>query len=171
MSIKDFVAQDNNSLEHDVLNRKLFDVNIRFFRNNEQYRGIILDICNYMAVAMEKSFDDYPYVSGISGANLHIPFNIIAYRDGGKKKGKPVIMINPVVIGKSKETRTIESNCGSLILKEKIKVERNEEVTVKYWDISGKSKTETFTLSNGGGTIQHEIEHNMGVLITTKSMS
>jgi len=69
----------------------------------------------------------------------------------------------------------VESNCGSLNLEESIPVERHESVTVKYYPfpIEGEEYAaefhlpivETFT----SGTIQHEIEHNNGILITDKT--
>jgi peptide deformylase len=75
-------------------------------------------------------------------------------------------MINPEIIERSKDTITGKSNCGSLCLKEKVKVRRYRKVTAVWYDISGNKRQRVFDSKKGGGTIQHEIDHNNGILIT-----
>lgn len=114
-----------------------------------------------MKSVITQEYDNYPKLSGLSGANIGIPFNIIALF----KNDEVVFMINPSIVKMSKQTRIVKSNCGSLNLKEKICVPRREWIDVSYYDIFGRHNQERFTIANGGATIQHEIDHNRGILI------
>jgi peptide deformylase len=151
--------------ENDCLHRPLFNVNIRLFVDNVLYHKIILDVCDYMNLVMTQEYENYPKLAGLSGANIGIPFNIIALF----KNDEVVHMINPSIIKMSKQTRMVRSNCGSLNLKEKVSVARREWIDVSYYDIFGRHNQERFTIADGGATIQHEIDHNKGVLITDTS--
>jgi peptide deformylase len=115
-----------------------------------------------MKLVMTQEYDNYPKLAGLSGANIGIPFNIIALL----KNDEIVYMINPSIIKMSKQIRMISSNCGSLNLKEKISVLRREWIDVSYYDTFGRHNQERFTIAEGGSTIQHEIAHNRGILIT-----
>ena len=114
-----------------------------------------------MKLVMSQEYENYPKLAGLSGANIGIPFNIIAV----SKNDEIICMLNPSIVKMSKQTRIVSSNCGSLNLREKISVSRREWVDVSYYDIFGRHNQERFTIANGGATIQHEIDHNRGVLI------
>ena len=62
-----------------------------------------------MLEILNTKFSDYTKLQGISGANVGIPFNIIIVRD----LDNYIIMINPEILSKSKETKLVKSNCGS----------------------------------------------------------
>jgi peptide deformylase len=110
---------------------------------------------------MSQEYEDYPKLLGLSGANIGIPFNIISiYKNG------VIHIINPSIVKMSKQTRIVQSNCGSLRLSAKCSVVRREWIEVSYYDITGKHHQEKFTIAEGGATIQHEIDHNKGILIT-----
>lgn len=82
---------------------------------------------------------------------------IIAVNDNGKY----LIMLNPVIIQKSKEYK-IEEGCLSLTgVRETI---RYQNIKVRYQDMSMKTITQTY---NGftAQIIQHEIDHCNGILI------
>lgn len=111
---------------------------------------------------MSTVYDDYQKLLGLSGANIGIPFNIISIY----KNGEITHMINPSITKMSKQTRVVQSNCGSLNLPEKCSVTRREWVEVSYYDTEGKHHEKKFTIADGGSTIQHEIAHNRGILIT-----
>jgi len=161
MDIQNNLVQ-NSEKENDCLHRPLFNVNIRLFVSNEQYRTVILNICDYMKLVMTQGYKNYPKLLGLSGANIGIPFNIISI----VKDNEIVHMINPTIVKMSKQTRMVQSNCGSLCLPEKCSVIRREWIEVSFYEITGRHNQERFTIAEGGSTIQHEIDHNKGILIT-----
>ncbi len=153
-----------NEFDTEILKRRIFNVNIRLLVDNKQYRKIISYIIYYMNNLMETKFSDYTTLKGLSGANLGIPFNIIAVRDNGSIK----ILINPRITKKSTRTKIINSNCGSIRLSKPIPVRRSIWINVEWYDIKGTRYVSKFE-GPVGNTIQHEIDHNLGVLITNRS--
>ena len=168
--VSDWLVQDKE--EHDdCLHRPLFPVNVRLYNDNAGYRSVIQDIVEYMFEVTIKKFKDYPTLRGLSGANVGIPYNIVVLRSPDYNN---LVYINPVIIKKWGGTRTVESNCGSLNLKEKIEVERHKKILVSLYEydfeIQGpkdplKQTDEIFTGADAS-TMQHEIDHNNGILIT-----
>lgn len=149
---ENYCALLRNAEDRDILTRRLFDVNMRLFKVNSAYRGIIYRIASYILWCAQTEKEGYKKPHGYSGANAGIPFNIIATDH---------VMLNPKVI-KKKGKKVSRSNCGSLLLKEPINIWRYEEITFEYWDLDGMRHEQTGYLP----TIQHEIDHNNGVLIT-----
>lgn len=148
----------------DCLTRPLFDVNIRRFKYVPAYRNIVIAAISYMRILlMDYEYSNYPRLAGISGANVGVPWNIILVK---MKDEKCLTMINPSVTSLSDGKITVQSNCGSLRLPEKIAVERREWMEVFYYDIKGEPKKGKFAVEDRACTIQHEIDHNRGVLIT-----
>jgi len=171
MKIVDYLVQ--NGEEHDdTLHKKLFSVNVRLLKTSRIYFSTIKNIVKSMEYLLNKEFLDYGKPHGISGANVGVPLNIITI----KTKDSNLTMLNPELIDCSKETRIVSSNCGSLNLKESVQVKRYKEVKVRYYPFISKltwrehvkknviPREESFSL----GTIQHEIDHNNGVLIIDK---
>ncbi len=153
--------------DRDCLRRKLFKVNMRLFKSSQQYKDHILGIIEYMKWAMSQRWEDYKSnpdggTYGISCANLGMAYNVIGWRNGEEFN----FMINPEVIEKSDKIVETKSNCGSIKLKEKISVKRPSWVTVSYYDVDGNFQTKKFSGKEAGYTIQHEIDHNNGKLIT-----
>lgn len=168
MKIAEFMVQVVEK-ENRMLKSPLFDVNMRLFTENASYRGLILHIIEYMSKVLHEKFKDYPKLMGISGANVGVPYNLVIVRRNEPEAGvhgSDLLMVNPKIVARSKELKPTKSNCGSVNLSKKISVERHEWVQVVYCDVNGKLCSERFTLKQGGGTIQHEIEHNLGILIT-----
>lgn len=161
MTIKNFIVQ--NGEDDDILHQKLFDVNMRLFNNNKKYRRLILNVVHYMEKVAKKKFKDYTTAKGISGANVGIPFNIIGIKNGRKWN----FFLNPACVKKSRKKRITKSNCGSLCLKAPIKIKRRVWIEVEYYDLKGKKETRRFD-GCYGYTVQHEIDHNNGVLIISK---
>jgi len=159
-SIEAFLIQNK---EHDdsMLHRKLSNINMRLFNNNKRYRHLILDIVNYMEEVAKREFKDYTPAKGISGANVGIPFNIIGVAN---KNNVWDFFLNPEYLKKSGGKKVVESNCGSLRLKEPIKVKRYKQVKLRYYNLEGQKKIGRFDNSYGY-TIQHEVNHNKGILI------
>ena len=152
--------------DRDILTRMLFDVNMRLFHSSPRYKQIVLTCCDYIAWCSNTEKEGYKKPHGFSGANAAIPFNIIAVQ----RNSKPFIMINPVII-KGYGSLISESNCGSLTLEKPIKVKRFASIDIKYFNTDGIEQVETnVDRQQGGLTIQHEIEHNLGILITDKSI-
>ncbi|HLD91010.1 MAG TPA: peptide deformylase [Patescibacteria group bacterium] len=161
----------NGEFQDDVLHRTCFPVNIRLLKENWSYMHIIEGIISHMLEVMEEKFSDYPKCQGISGANVGIPFNIVIIKS---RKGN-IVMLNPEIIAHSSETVATESNCGSINLEEKIIVTRYKEVTVKYIDWPEEEDFEVIGSFNEqiktfkSGTVQHEIDHNNGILIIDRA--
>lgn len=93
----------------------------------------------------------------------------ITQRDTSKKKRElldELIMINPVLLGQSKETCIEEEACLSLP-KESGKVERSISITVKFQTIDGKEHIHKADDYNAR-IILHEMDHLDGILFTDK---
>lgn len=159
-SIKEYLVQIRER-QNETLTRKLHDVNIRLYNNNKEYRKIVRSVIDLMSRVLYMNFIDYPPLKGISGANVGIPFNIIVIKVNETTKQ----MLNPKVIKKAGKDIKLTSNCGSLLLSENITVLRSEIAEIEYYDLNGNKKIERFSESNGGFTIQHEIEHNLGITL------
>ena len=166
MSCVSIKVSDNlvqkGEVNSDYLCRQLFNVNMRLFNNNSSYRELIIDICKYMEKVLKQDYSDYNKLAGVSGANVGIPYNIIVV----SISNTPTIMINPTITKVSRKKVILQSNCGSIGLRETIPVERREWIEVSFFNIDGKHNIEKFSSTSGGATIQHEIDHNRGVLIT-----
>lgn len=81
--------------------------------------------------------------------------------------GIPLLpIINPVIVSRSKETKTIEEGCLSLpgVFG---KVTRPKKVTVEYYDVHGKKQTLTDD-DWIARVAQHEIDHLLATLIVDK---
>lgn len=111
----------------------------------------------YIGELATSTREGYKTPHGYSGANAGIPWNIIALADG-------TIMINPRITWHSEARKTSLSNCGSLTLKKPIKIWRYANVRGEYFDIQGNPSTFEGYLP----TVQHEIDHNNGILITDR---
>lgn len=73
-----------------------------------------------------------------------------------------IVMINPKIISKSKQSFEAEESC--LSLNGVRKTVRFHSITVEYLDRKFKRKKQTFTGFNAQ-IIQHEIDHFNGILI------
>lgn len=83
-----------------------------------------------------------------------------------EEKYPVVLMINPVIIRKSRETNHDEEGCLSLpgLLGQ---VERSTSLDVEWIDIKGKKMKKSVTWY-GARVIQHEIDHLDGIMICDK---
>lgn len=154
---EDYCTHVNHPEDMDILTRKVFDVNMRLYKTSNEYRAIVLKCAYYIRWNAQTEKEGYKKPHGFSGANAGIPFNIIATTDE--------VMINPKIIS-STGTREGLSNCGSLTLSKPIKIRRHSNITVEYFNLAGVLQTITGYLP----TVQHEIEHNLGVLITDREV-
>ena len=144
--------------DRDILTRPLFAVNMRFFKINPEYKKLVLACCEYIKLRATTTREGYTKPYGFSGANAGIPFNIIATREG-------LVLINPKIIEALGSKESL-SNCGSLTLEKPIKVTRYECIKVSYFDLAGIQQEIEGYLP----TIQHEIDHNNGILISDRSI-
>ena len=79
-----------------------------------------------------------------------------------EEKKKPIFLINPQIIHRSKKTSVYEEGCLSLP-GQFAEIERPAECTIKYIDYNGKEKE----LKSDGllaTCIQHEVDHLNGIL-------
>jgi len=167
----DTVLVQNHGPEYDrdCLNRPSFLVNMRLFDVRPQYREIINQIVEYMCWSLDINYSDYGIgqESGVAATTMGFPFSIIVVKSGQKKK----VMINPQIIERSDSRTIAKSNCGCCRLKNKIELFRYDWISVRYFDEKGRLKTdEKVDKMNGGFTIQHEIDHTIGFLITDRFM-
>lgn len=140
-----------------ILTRRLFDVNMRLFQSSSGYKALVIQAANYIREMATTEKEGYKKPHGWSGANAGIPWNIVALADG-------TVMLNPKLTEFSSEMKKVKSNCGSLMLDEPIEIERHAHVVCKYWDLEGRLQEMHGFLP----TVQHEIDHNQGILITDR---
>ena len=161
MHIKTNLIQKGEEQDN-YLYRRLFPVSIRLLKSSLSYRAVIAEVIEQMTKVLNTKYEDYNKLQGLSGANVGIPFNIVLL---AKKDGKVKVLLNPSILYTSTGYKTVESNCGSLNLKKPIEVSRHKWVMVGYnkWD---NHCFEEVSEKFHGGTIQHEMDHNNGILIT-----
>lgn len=157
--IEYFMIQDGQEGD-DCLHRPGFNVNASMFIKNKAYNEIIHKVIEYMKTVLCTTFNDYGKLKGISGANIGIPFNIVAVLHNKKVE----VFINPVVTKVSCSKVTVQSNCGSINLPKPISVDRHTWILVKWMDVEGNNHEKRFT--DIACTLQHEVDHNQGILIT-----
>jgi hypothetical protein len=169
--ISDWLTHIDNKEDIQYLRSKLPDVNMRLFSANMDYKAIVLACCRHIQRVCLAGFEGYKLPHGTSGANCAIPFNIIAIaRNRGKADAWSEVMINPIINDYHGELVTTTSNCGSIRLKKPIKVNRWTNVVVSWFTTYGKGMTKGFSQEEGSFTIQHEVDHNLGILITDKEI-
>lgn len=172
MRVEDYLTHIDNVEDVPFLKTKLLDVNMRLFKSSPKYRVIVGYCCKYIAALAVTTMRGYKKPHGMSGANAAIPYNIIAYvRNRGMEDEEAVIMINPKVVHASVCVSTVMSNCGSIRLPEPIPVKRAMDVDITWFDEEGIKHSGRFYQGSGGFTLQHEIDHNLGILITDRQVN
>ena len=94
---------------------------------------------------------------GMAANMIGVRKRIIVFVDGGARRA----MLNPVIVS-AQGAYQVEEGCLSLVGKRP--ATRYKRIKVRYQDLSGKDRTESFT----GWTaqiIQHEVDHCNGVVI------
>jgi peptide deformylase len=163
----DYVTHINNKEDEIYLRKEHFPVNMRLFNTSLEYKNIILSQCEYIKDHCLQTKEGYKKPHGMSSANLGLSFNIIGItKNRNTKQEYCQIMINPIITNLGGNEIEAISNCGSLTLKDPIKLYRHELVQVLYFDIDGNKNENWFNRKDGSFTIQHEIDHNLGILIT-----
>ena len=76
--------------------------------------------------------------------------------------GFPLVMLNPVITKKSKETYAAEEGCLSLTGVRK--TTRHETIEVSYQDMTFQQRRQSFS-GFTAQIIQHEVDHCEGILI------
>jgi peptide deformylase len=165
MKISDLTFIENKE-DKIYLKTKLLPVNIRLFKESPHYRLLIEHCCDIILTYSLTTLDGYTKPYGMSAANLAIPFNIISIvKNRGKEDEYGEIMINPTILRTGKFKIPTKTNCGSIRLNKSINVSRWEYITVSYFDIKGDHHIKQFSPKTNSFTIQHEIDHNNGILI------
>lgn len=168
MKIDNLLTHISHGEDLPFLRTKLFDVNMRLFSVSDSYRIVIFHCCQLIKQAALTNFEDYKKPHGMSGANVGIPFNIIGIvRNRGMRNEYCEIMINPKITKRYGNLINCESNCGSIRLKEPIKIKRHRLIDLEWFDDEGvKREMTNIDVDDQSLTIQHEVEHNLGILIT-----
>lgn len=171
MNFSDYITHIDNKEDLPYLRSRLLDVNIRLFKSSRPYRKLIQRACNYIEFLCKTTMDGYSKPFGMSGANAGIPWNIIAYQvDRNKPHERTRVLINPEITHYSDIKSVALSNCGSIRLTESIEVERSDFIWLKYYDLDGIECHSSFDRKTGSFTIQHEVDHNKGILITDRKI-
>lgn len=144
--------------DFDILNRQNFDVNIRLLMCNEHYFDIVRRCVDLIIICARNEKEGYKKPHGWSGANSGIPFRIIALADGR-------YFINPK-ISNQRDKKTVKSNCGSLTLEKPKVISRYKTIDLNYFTLDGKNRTWNDIGPDPGFTIQHEVDHCDGILIS-----
>lgn len=166
--VSDWLTHIDNPEDVPYLRTKLLDVNMRLYRANEDYAGVVMEACKHITNHCLEKLEGYKLPHGTSGANLGIPWNIIGIAmNRGAENATCLIMINPRIISRWGE-RISDSNCGSIRLPAPIKVKRSEEIHASWFSTEGTRLDGHFYPDTGSFTIQHEIDHNNGILITDR---
>lgn len=166
-SIKDFVLQfyDQND-QSDMLSRQLFDVNIRLLKTNPVYKTLIwLNAC-YILWVLSREFTDYKDIKAVGAATVGVPYNIVAFRQADNKMRT---LVNPKIVDASTVLISAKTNCPALMLEESIETKRPSWISIDYHDTDGNVyKAMKIERHQGAFSIQHEIDHNNGILITKR---
>lgn len=170
MKHSDYVTHIDNKEDVQFLRKVLFPVNIRLLQTSDEYKHIIQECCDYLSKMVLTKCDGYKLPHGMSGANLAIPFNIIAIAENRNcDEATSRVMINPKILAYQGKPVQTTSNCGSLTLEEPIKVWRWPQIIVEYYEIWGEKVQYHANQTYGSFTIQHEVDHNNGLLITDRT--
>lgn len=163
----DYITHIDNKEDYIYLKNVHFPVNMRLFNSSEEYKKIILIQCNYIRKCCLDVKEGYKKPHGMSSANVGLAFNIIGVTKKRNTKNEYCqIMINPRILELTGDYVDAISNCGSLTLKKPITIKRYTKCLIKYYNEKGELREEQFNRINNSFTIQHEIDHNLGVLIT-----
>lgn len=166
-NIDDFVTYFQRAEDRPYLRTRLLDVNMRLFKTSAYYRGVVRACCDYVRLMALSKMEGYAQPFGMSGANLAVPFNIIGVvHNRGTQQAACQILINPEILSYTGPLQYALSNCGSLRLPKPIKVLRYESIRVRYYNEAGDRMVHVFNRKQGSYTIQHEVDHNLGILIT-----
>lgn len=96
--------------------------------------------------------------AGMAANMIGVPKRIIAFFDGGA----PVVMVNPKLLRRSKETYEAEEGC--LSLPGTRKALRAKWVEMEWTPLRGKKRRGKFS-GFTAEVIQHEMDHLEGILI------
>lgn len=169
LKFDDFVTYTNNEEDVPYLRTKLLDVNLRLLKSSIPYKNLVNLACEYIKFMCSNEMAGYKKPHGMSGANLAIPWNIIAYLENRDKQyEKCIVMINPKIINYLGNILIASSNCGSIRLKDSVPVERYERIDLQWFDLQGMEHRRILDRDMGSFTIQHEVDHNKGILITDR---
>ena len=167
MKHSDYITHINNKEDVIYLKSKLLHVNMRLFKSSQDYRQVIQTQASYLSMLVTTKMDGYKKPHGMSSANAGLAHNIIAIcKNRNKKNEHSFVMINPEIVNLAGNEVETTTNCGSLTLKEPIKIFRHEMIQVEFFDYYGTKHREWFGPDDGSFTIQHEVDHNNGILIT-----
>jgi peptide deformylase len=168
----DHITHISNPEDQRYLKEPLIDVNMRLFGTSPQYRAVVLAACAHIEWLCLTKMEGYKLPHGMSGANAGIPWNIIGMaQQRDTPKANCYIMINPKITGRSRAMVESRSNCGSIRLPEPITIRRHAWIVCDWYDVNGIFHHKgRFDRRGNGLTIQHEVDHNLGVLITDRAV-
>jgi len=122
---------------------------------------------------MKQSISDRNTALAVAAPQLGISKQIVVIKKYSNKKKKinipAMVLINPEIIGRSKEETELEEGCLSLMTPEiRGQVCRANQVTIKYQDLSDQEQTKQ---ANGllSRIFQHEIDHLNGRVFTDRA--
>ncbi len=100
---------------------------------------------------------------GLAAVQVGEPLSVIVMDTATEgEEPRPKALINPCVVWSSEEQREYEEGCLS-VPEIYDTVVRPAEVKVRYLDLEGREREETFT-GMDATCVQHEIDHTKGIL-------
>ena len=126
---------------------------------NETVREIITDLSD----TLERFRKTNGFGRGISAPQIGCSVRIIHINIGTS-----LVLINPKIVGRSRETMRLWDDCFSFpdIM---VKLKRYKKIKVKYFDESMKEQTCDF-IGDQSELVQHEIDHLNGVLAIDRAI-
>lgn len=165
----DYLTNISNKEDIIHLKSKLLPVNIRLMKTSPEYKTLIQNECDYIRFLALTQMDGYKKPHGMSAANAGLAFNIVGIvKNRGAKDEFCKILINPEIKEYLGDFIPVKTNCGSVVLDSPIEIYRYETVDVCYFDENGDMWRHMFSRQDGSLTIQHEVDHNNGILITDR---
>jgi peptide deformylase len=168
--ISSFIAQEGIDKDENLIFRPAQPVNIKFLKENDFYRHIIVNIIRMMDIVLTSKFEDhYTEMKGISAPTIGFPFKIIAFVNPTTKKTQ--FCINPEITNYAESK--IEVRSSSAIFPNKyVQIMRYKEIDLKYFDLTGEICLKYKIDKNEGGfIIQHEIDLVEGITILDRKNS
>ena len=166
--IEHWLVQDNEDADIcELLSKKGFEVNMRLYNENKEFRKTIRRMIKYMKNSITGATANFN-ACGMSGHNCGLPLNIIVVVKNFYSDNKIYFtLINPAILESATETHTKREGCGSVFgcrSGKSYTVTRPTCVKVSYYDYRGKHHIKTFT-ADLAEWIQHEVDHNNGITI------
>jgi len=164
----DICTNINEPEDKDILTRPLFAVNMRLFRTSPKYKALVLAACDYIAECCQHEQDGRESYIGFSGANAGVPWDIIAVKRANGTG--PIVMLNTALEMSQRAPMKSYESCGSIPNGRTFMVDRDPQVVAIYYNREGQRSSYVSDGFSESTVIQHEVDHNDGILLTDRAI-